>query len=65
MSDRVTQEREEMFAKLSLKSPVLKRIIDEIRDPDEVVESPAGYNRYHNRHNRSGYNRFHNRHNRS
>ena len=44
-------------------SVVLKRIISEVQEEREY--HAMGYNRVHNRHNRSGpYNRVHNRHNR-
>ena len=53
-------------------SPVLLRLIEEIRREQEDADEgdrPADYNRMHNRHNRSTppgtYNRMHNRHNRS
>lgn len=53
-------------------SPVLARLIEEVRREKEEQAgeaSPHAYNRPHNRHNRSGqpggYNRAHNRHNRS
>ena len=61
----------------TIESAALRRLIEEIRNDavDEMVASrdtraPHGYNRIHNRHNRSvdhpsvPYNRTHNRHNR-
>ena len=49
-------------------SPVLLRLIEEVRQEQEEFSEgkpPINYDRAHNRHNRSGgYNRVHNRHNR-
>ncbi len=35
---------------VKLDSPVLKRLLDEVRN--ETVSAPTAYNRMHNRHNR-------------
>jgi hypothetical protein len=52
----------------TIPNAVLRRLIEEVRNED--IETIQGYNRTHNRHNRSSenpawrYNRSHNRHNR-
>ena len=47
----------------TIESPVLRRLIEEVRAENMEI---TGYDRVHNRHNRGGsYDRVHSRHNRS
>ncbi len=56
------------ITELVKKSPLLARLVEEVRLEWDEARNVEAYNRMHNRHNRSGrspYNRMHNRHNRS
>ena len=76
VQDEMTESDVERIKQLALvdiniedvESPVLRRLIEEVRVPEGAPDKIHGYNRHHDRYNRAPgstpYNRHHNRHNR-